>query len=90
MNGSGQAIRRLAGTALAHQLIISRILADLLKDKLDPQNAVDAFERDLMGDVAALQADADDAEGLEIRARVRDEMIAIVGLLRDGLRQLGV
>ena len=89
MNGSIQVMRRLAGASLAHQLIISRMLVGLLKDKLDPRAAVDAFERDVMADVAALQADADDAEGLEIRERVREEMASVVGLLRDGLGQLG-
>lgn len=61
------------------------MLVGLLKDKLDPDAAVNAFEHDVMADVAALPAAADDAEGLEIGARARDEMAAIVELLRDAL-----
>jgi hypothetical protein len=49
---------------------------------------LDVFEREIMADVAALQVHAD-AEGLEIRARIREETVAIVQLLPDGLRQLG-
>ena len=49
---------------------------------------LDVFEREIMADVAALLFHAD-AEGLEIRARIREEMVAIVQLLPDGLRQLG-
>jgi deoxycytidylate deaminase len=47
---------------------------------------LDVFEREIMADVAALPVDADHAEGLEIRAQVREEMAAIAQLLRDGLR----
>lgn len=50
---------------------------------------LDVFEREIMADVAALLVHADHAEGLEIRARIREEMVAIVQLLPDGLRQLG-
>ena len=50
---------------------------------------LDVFEREIMADVATLLVDADHAEGLEIRARIREEMVAIVQLLPDGLRQLG-
>ena len=49
---------------------------------------LDVFEREIMADVAALLVHAD-AEGLEIRARIREEMVAIIQLLPDGLRQLG-
>ena len=49
----------------------------------------DVFEREIMTDVATLPVDADHAEGLEIRAQVREEIAAIAQLLRDGLRQLG-
>ena len=89
MDATTLAIRRLAGASLAHQILIARLLVGVLKDKPKPLGAVDAFEREIMADVSALLADADDAEGLEIRGRVRDEMAAIVQLLRDGLSQLG-
>lgn len=49
---------------------------------------LDVFEREIMADVTALLVHAD-AEGLEIRAQIREEMVAIVQLLPDGLRQLG-
>jgi hypothetical protein len=82
-------MRRVAGAPLAHQLLIARLLVGLLKDKPDPLAHLDVFEREIMADVAALLVDADHAEGPEMRARVREEMAAIVQLLRDGLRQLG-
>ena len=82
-------MRRVAGAPLAHQLLIARLLVGLLEDKPDPLAHLDVFEREIMADVAALLVDADHAEGLENRARVREEMAAIVQLLRDGLRQLG-
>lgn len=81
-------MRRLSGAPLAHQLLIARLLVGLLKDKPAPPAHLDAFEREVMADVAALPVDADHAEG-QIRAPVRQEMAAIVQLLRDGLRQLG-
>ena len=81
-------MRRLTGAPPAHQLLIARLLAGLLKDKPDPLAHLDVFEREIMADVAALPVDADHAEGLEIPARVREEMAAIVQLLRDGLRLL--
>jgi hypothetical protein len=80
---------RLAAAPLAHQLLTARLLVGLLKDKPDPLVHLDVFEREIMSDVAALLVDADRAEGLDIRARIREEMAAIVQLLRDGLRQLG-
>ena len=89
MDATTGAIRRLAGASLAHQILIARLLVGVLKKNPRPLGAVDAFEREIMADVSALLAEADDAEGLEIRGRVRDEMAAIVQLLRDGLSQLG-
>jgi len=88
MDATTRAIRRLAGASLAHQIVIARLLVGALKVRPDPLAAVDEFEREVMADVSALLADADDVEALEIRTRVRDEMAAIVQLLRDGLRQL--
>jgi hypothetical protein len=81
-------MRRLTGAPLAHQLLIARLLAGLLKDKPDPLAHLDVFEREIMADVAALPVDADHAEGHEIPARVLEKMAAIVQLLRDGLRLL--
>jgi len=82
-------MRRSAGAPFDHQLLMVPSLVGVLKDKLDPLAYLDVFERELFADVAALLVDADHAEGLEIRAQVREEMAAIVQLLRGGLRQLG-
>jgi hypothetical protein len=82
-------MRRLSGAPLAHQLLIARLPVGLLKDKPDPLAHLDVFEREIMADGAALPVDTDHAGGLEIRAQVREEMVAIAQLLRDGLRQLG-
>jgi hypothetical protein len=49
---------------------------------------LDVFEREIMADVAALLVHAD-AEGLEDPRPDPEEMVAIVQLLPDGLRQLG-
>ena len=89
MDATTPAMRKLAGASLAHQILIARLLVGVLQEKPRPFVAADAFEREIMADVSALLADADDAEGLEIRGRVRDEMATIVQLLRDGLSQLG-
>jgi hypothetical protein len=40
-------MRRLAGAPLAHQLLIARFLAGLLKDKPDPLAHRDVFEREI-------------------------------------------
>jgi len=80
---------RLAAAPLTHQLLTARLPVGLLKDKPDPLAHLDVFEREIMADGAALPVDADHAEGLEIRAQVREEMAGIAQLLRDGLRQLG-
>lgn len=82
-------MRRLSGAPLADQLLIARLRLGPLKGKPDPLADLDVFEREIMAEVAALPVDADHAEELEIRARIREEMAAIVQLLRDGLRQLG-
>ncbi len=81
-SATGTTLEHLGGIAIAHQLILARLLMPACKTPEDS----DLLEKTLMEDVAAINlGDIDDATAMEVRRRTRDEMVAISTIIRNAL-----
>jgi hypothetical protein len=79
----------LAGANAAHQLILARLLIDSISKEKKPLSAISTMHRDLMSEVGGFCRGSDHKAGHRIRSEVREEIDAIVRLVRDGLKQPG-
>ncbi|MCB1208761.1 MAG: hypothetical protein KDK97_05520 [Verrucomicrobiales bacterium] len=75
-------IERLSGIAIAHQLMLARMLIGRSKDAATTDQIEEAF----LGDVSAAKlGDTDDVAKMEVRRWARGEVLDIMTLVRDGL-----
>lgn len=73
---------RQAGRSLAHQLVLARLVLPSCKDAI----ATGRVEKEFLRDVSAIDlGPTADSTALEIRRCAREEIIALMNVIRDAL-----